>query len=118
MAIGLGARAHTSNHKSVVPAHPFNPAGGQWGAVQLVPRYAQLKIDSAAFPVFADPTVSARLAEAWSVGLNWYLNRNVLVKTSFSRTTFSAGGGVGTAAPSIVTRQPENVLFTRVQLVL
>jgi len=105
-----------ASYKGVVPAHRFNPAGGQWGSVQLVARYAQLKIDSAAFPLFADPTVSARSADAWSVGLNWYLNRNVLVKTSFSRTTFSGGGGAGTTAPSIVTRQPENVLFTRVQL--
>ena len=105
-----------ASYNGVVPANPFNPAAGRWGAVQLVARYAQLKIDSAAFPVFADPAVSASSADAWSVGLNWYLNRNVLVKTSFSRTTFSGGGGAGTAAPSIVTRQPENVLFTRVQL--
>ena len=105
-----------ASYKGVLPARSFNPAGGQWGAVQLVARYAQLKIDSAAFPVFADPAVSARSADAWSVGLNWYLNRNVLVKTSFSRTTFSGGGGAGTTAPSIVTRQAENVLFTRVQL--
>jgi len=105
-----------ASYNGVVPAKPFNPAAGRWGAVQLVARYAQLKIDSAAFPAFADPAVSASSADAWSVGLNWYLNRNVLVKTSFSRTTFSGGGGAGTAAPSIVTRQPENVLFTRVQL--
>jgi phosphate-selective porin OprO/OprP len=105
-----------ASYKGVVPAHPFNPAARRWGAVQLAARYAQLKIDSGAFPVFADPTVSARTANAWSVGLNWYLNRNVLVKTSFSRTTFAGGGGGGTTAPSIVTRQPENVLFTRVQL--
>ena len=65
---------------------------------------------------FADPATSANSASAWSVGLNWYLNRNVLVKTSFSRTTFSGGGGAGVGAPAIVTRQPENVLFTRVQL--
>jgi phosphate-selective porin OprO/OprP len=105
-----------ASYKGVVPANPFNPAAGRWGAVQLVARYAQLKIDSDAFPVFADPAVSARSADAWSVGLNWYLNRNILVKTSFSRTTFSGGGGAGATAPSIVTRQPENVLFTRLQL--
>ena len=107
-----------ASYKGLLPARPFNPAAGQWGALQLVARYAQLKIDSDAFPVFADPTVSARSADAWSVGLNWYLNRNILVKTSFSRTTFGGGGsgGAGTTAPSIVTRQPENVLFTRVQL--
>ena len=48
---------------------------------------------------FADPATSANSASAWSVGLNWYLNRNVLVKTSFSRTTFSGGGGAGVGAP-------------------
>jgi phosphate-selective porin OprO/OprP len=106
-----------ASYKGVAPTHPFNPAAGQWGAVQLVARYAQLKIDSAAFPVFADPTVSARSADAWSVGLNWYLNRNVLLKTGFSHTTFSGGGGAGASAPAIVSRQPENILFTRVQLV-
>jgi len=105
-----------ASYKSVVPAKPFDPAAGHWGAVQLVARYAHLDIDRDAFPLFSDPTASARSASAWSVGLNWYLNRNVLVKTSFSRTTFSGGGGAGTTAPAIITRQPENVLFTRVQL--
>jgi phosphate-selective porin OprO and OprP len=100
----------------VVPRHSFNPASGEWGAWQLVGRYAQLNIDSDAFPLFADPATSAGSAFAWSVGLNWYLNRNVRVNTSFSRTTFSGGGGAGTSAPATVTQKPENVLFTRVQL--
>jgi phosphate-selective porin OprO/OprP len=100
----------------VIPRRPFNPAEGSWGALQLVGRYAQLDIDQAAFPLFADPASSARSAAAWSLGLNWYLNRNVMVKTSFSHTSFTGGGGAGTSAPAIVTRQPENVLFTRIQL--
>src|SRR6185503_14732207 len=33
-----------ASYKGVVPAHPFNPAQGQWGSVQLAARYAQLKI--------------------------------------------------------------------------
>ncbi len=105
-----------ASYKGVVPAKPFDPSAGHWGAVQLVARYAHLDLDRDAFPIFADPTTSARSASAWSVGLNWYLNRNVLVKASFSHTRFSGGGGTGAAAPAIVTRQPENVLFTRVQL--
>jgi phosphate-selective porin OprO/OprP len=105
-----------ASYIGVVPAYPFNPSAGHWGAIQLVARYARLKIDSAAFPVFADSTASAQSANAWSVGLNWSLNRSVRLMTSFSRTTFSGGGGTGTTAPAIVTRQPENVLFTRVQL--
>src|ERR1035437_8188832 len=48
----------------VVPRRPFNPAEGSWGALQLVGRYAQLDIDQAAFPLFADPASSARSAAA------------------------------------------------------
>ena len=113
----------TAGYKGVVtPAKNFSLADGGWGAWQLVARYAELDVDNAAFPKFANPATSASAAHAVSLGVNWYLNRNVLLKTSFSHTTFdfAPGGGTGTAAattaPGIVTRQPENVLFTRVQL--
>jgi phosphate-selective porin len=75
-----------------------------------------LDIDKAAFPLYSDAKTSAHSAAAWSVGLNWYLNRNVAVKTSFSHTTFGGGGGAGAIAPANVTRQNENVFFTRLQL--
>ncbi len=100
----------------VAPLHPFDPRIGQWGALQVVGRYAELDIDNAAFPVFSNPATSASAAQAWSAGLNWYLNKNIRVNLSYSRTTFTGGGGAGTTAPAIVTRQPENVVFTRVQL--
>jgi len=100
----------------VIPRHPFNPRQGEWGALQLVARYAEVDIDSGAFPLFSNPATSARSAEAWSVGLNWYLNRNVAVKTSFSHTDFTGGGGQGASPPAAVTRKDENVLFTRIQL--
>ncbi|HXR05180.1 MAG TPA: porin [Verrucomicrobiae bacterium] len=100
----------------VTPKHPFDPRTGQWGAVQVVGRYADLDIDNAAFPFFANPAVSASEAKAWSVGLNWYLNRNILVKASFSRTSFEGGGTSAASAPGSVTSHPEEVFFTRVQL--
>jgi phosphate-selective porin OprO/OprP len=100
----------------VIPRRPFNPAHGNWGALQLVGRYAELSIDSAAFPLFSDPTTSARSAAAWSAGVNWYLNRNVMLKLNFSHTAFTGGGGPGTSAPATVTRKPENAMFTRIQL--
>ena len=55
-------------------------------------------------------------AQAWSVGLHWYLNKNIRLSTSYSRTTFTGGGGAGTTAPATITRQPEQVFFTRLQL--
>jgi phosphate-selective porin OprO/OprP len=99
----------------VTPRRSFDPAAGHWGALQLVGRYAELDVDDDVFPMFADPGASASAAQAWAVGLNWYWNRNVRWNASFSRTTFT-GGGEGNSGPAAVTRQPEEVLFTRLQL--
>jgi phosphate-selective porin OprO/OprP len=110
-----------ASYAGLTPRHPFNPKNGQWGAWQLVARYADLDIDNAAFTTIAPGATfatagSASEAKAWSVGLNWYLNRDIRVSTSFSRTSFEGGGAAGAAAPAAVTRQPENTIFTRVQL--
>jgi len=100
----------------VTPRQPFDPRNGGWGALQLVARYAELDVDKAAFPVFANPATSASEAHAWAIGLNWYLNSNIRVNASFSRTTFTGGGGAGTSVPAAVTQHPEDVFFTRIQL--
>ncbi len=98
----------------VVPRHPFRPPSG-WGAWQLMARYSELDLDPRAFNSFANPASSARSAQEWSVGFNWYLNRNVKVSSSFAHTSFE-GGGTGATVPGIVTRRDENALFTRFQL--
>jgi phosphate-selective porin OprO/OprP len=105
-----------ATYGSIVPRRSFDPRAGGWGAWQLVGRFSELDIDRNAFPLFSDPLTSAHAAQEWSVGLNWYLNRNVKVSTSFSHTHFEGGGGKGSSAPASVTRQNENLLFTRVQL--
>jgi phosphate-selective porin OprO/OprP len=102
-----------ASYYGVTPNRPFSPFNGSWGAFQLVARYAQLDIDPKAFSGYADPATSAKEAAAWSVGLNWYLNQNLRINTSFSRTTFEGGAGAG----ATVTKQPEEVFFTRLQLV-
>jgi phosphate-selective porin OprO/OprP len=101
----------------LTPRHAFDPRNNRWGAFQIVGRYAELDIDDDAFPLFANPLTSATGAQSWSAGLNWYLNKNLLIKASYSRTTFTGGGaGAGATAPAAVTRQPEDVFFTRMQL--
>jgi len=99
------------SYNGVTPRHPFSIRNGDWGAWQVVGRFAALYIDDAAFPTFATPTASASGASAWSAGLNWYLNSNVRANVSFSHTWFAGNG-----SDNPVTEQPENVLFTRVQL--
>jgi phosphate-selective porin OprO and OprP len=105
-----------ASYFGVNPAHPFQPSVGHWGALQLAVRYSQLEVDDNAFPLFSDPATSAHSAGAWAVGLNWFLNRNLRVNASFSHTIFGGAGGAGTTAPANVTRQPESVFFTRIQL--
>jgi hypothetical protein len=74
----------------------------------VVARYAELNVDEGAFPVFANPATSASAAQAWAVGLNWYLNKNIRVNASFSRTTFTGGGGAGNDRAGSVSA-PEDV---------
>ena len=100
----------------VVPRRAFDPATAGWGAVEVVARYALLKVDARLFAAgFADPTVSAREARAWGTGANWYLTRNVRVSADFTRTTFR--DGATTASGDVADRKPESAVLTRVQTV-
>jgi phosphate-selective porin OprO/OprP len=101
-----------ASYAGVTPRHPFNLRGGGWGAWQVVGRYEELNVDSAAFQTFALSTASASAAHAWSVGLNWYLNRNIRFNASFSHTMFSGYTGGAPAVPA----KDEEVFFTRIQL--
>jgi phosphate-selective porin OprO/OprP len=104
-----------ASYNGVTPLHPFDPRVGQWGAWQLVARYAALTVDGKTFSDgFANSANSADQAKAWSIGLNWYLNRNLRADLSFSHTIF--GGFTGKPSPGVVPAQSENVLFSRMQL--
>jgi phosphate-selective porin OprO/OprP len=107
----------------IQPRRPFRLGGDGWGAWQLVARYNQLSLDSDTFPSFSNPLYSAEEATSWSVGVNWWLNRNLRVMTGFTHTTFEGGGSPSLlnvpdslSAPAVVTTQDENVFSTRVQL--
>lgn len=116
VAVGWVLTGEEATFTGVTPRNPFDPHNGKWGAFQIVCRHSELDIDDDAFPIFANPTISATAAQAWSAGVNWYLNKNLMIKVSYARTTFDGGGGAGVIAPAIVTRQPEQVFFTRAQL--
>jgi phosphate-selective porin OprO and OprP len=113
VAAGWVVTGEDASYSGVTPKHPFDPRSNHWGALQLVARYADLDIDDDAFPIFANPATSASEAKAWAVGLNWYLNKNIRVNASYSHTSFD---GKINPAVATVTRQPEEVVFTRLQL--
>jgi phosphate-selective porin OprO and OprP len=104
-----------ATYAGVTPLHPFDPRNNQWGALQIVGRFAQLNVDRNAFSGgFANTAKSADTATAWAVGLNWFLNKNIRANLSYSHTTFE--GFTGKAAPGVIPAQAENVLFSRLQL--
>jgi phosphate-selective porin OprO and OprP len=81
------------------PKASFSPQDGTWGAFELVARVQKLSVDGDAFAgggdSFADPLASAREANAWGVGVNWYLNDTVKWLLDYEHTTFEGGAPVG-----------------------
>lgn len=96
--------------RGVRPRRPFDIANGDWGAFQIAARWGELDIDDAAFPVFANPATSASRVLGGTLGLNWFLSRNVKAVLNYEYSTFS-GGNAGT-----VTSDDEHAVLTRVQL--
>ena len=113
LAAGYVLSGEKSSYNGVVPRVNFNPAAGTWGAFEIVARYADLKIDSAAFPLFADPAASASEAASLGLGLNWYLSKTVRGSFDFFDTSFTNGVAVPTTT---ILRQDEKAFTSRVQL--
>jgi phosphate-selective porin OprO/OprP len=95
----------------VVPNHPFDFHHKGFGAFELVLRYSELHFDDAAFPDFADPTVSVRSARELAGGITWHMTEFLKVMISYHRTDFVGGSPTG-------DREPENALMGRLQLAL
>jgi phosphate-selective porin OprO and OprP len=96
-------------YKGFRPRRIFNPAEGNWGALELAARYGQLAVDKDAFTRYADPARSAQKARNWSGAVNWYLNANLKWMSDFEYTRFSKGDASG-------DRPIERAILSRVQL--
>ncbi|MBE7500442.1 MAG: porin [Verrucomicrobiales bacterium] len=112
-----------ASFRGIIPRRAFNLHGGGWGAWQLVGRFGQLDIDDTSFQGFANPATSASGTTSWSVGMNWWLNQNLRLLTSFTHSSFEGGGApanpvdAGTLIPpGTVTRKEENAVMVRMQL--
>ena len=58
------------------------------GAVQVAARYHVLRVDQRALTLGLAAAGSSRKAEAWTVGLNWYVTGNLRYTINFERTVF------------------------------
>jgi phosphate-selective porin OprO and OprP len=109
VAVSYVLTGENASYRSVSPAQSFDLTKGTWGAFEVAARYGELHIDKDAFPIFADPTRAARVAEAWGLGANWYLSRNVKFQLNYEQTDFTGGSAKG-------ERPKERAILSRFQL--
>ncbi|MCB4757022.1 MAG: OprO/OprP family phosphate-selective porin [Elusimicrobia bacterium] len=99
-----------ASFKGVSPRRIFDPKAGTWGALELAARYHELSVDRDTFSGgWANDSTSARQAQAWAVGANWYLSRAVKIMADFEQTRFKKGAVTG-------DRPIERVFVTRWQV--
>lgn len=114
LALNYVLTGEEASYKDIKPKAPFRLGAPGWGALEAVARVSELNVDNDTFTggssSFADPAVAASDARAWSVGLNWYLNRNLKYVLDYEQTRFEGG------APGGADRPTEKVVFGRVQL--
>jgi phosphate-selective porin OprO/OprP len=80
--------------------------------LQLAARYSELDVDNDTFKII-DPSKSATQARAWTVGANWYLNSNAIIRADYENVSFSGGAG---SIARVTDRPNEQVFATRFQL--
>jgi phosphate-selective porin OprO/OprP len=105
-----------SSYAGVVPRTNFDYANGTWGAFEVTARYADLKVDDAAFPVYAALASNADEATSIGLGLNWYLSKAVAFKIDYFQTKFGFAPGAPAVPSNLVLRQDEKSLITRFQV--
>jgi phosphate-selective porin OprO/OprP len=92
----------------VRPRAIFDPSTGHWGAFQVAARVHELEVDQAVIDLGFAAAGSSRKAQAWTVGLNWFLTGNVKYVLNFERTVFDDNRAGAHA--------PENGIAFRTQL--
>jgi phosphate-selective porin OprO/OprP len=99
LAVSYFLTGEEASFRGFEPKTRFSPSDGTWGALEVVARLQSLSVGDAAFEggadSFADPLTSARRADSWGVGLNWYLNENVKWLLDYEHTTFDGGAATG-----------------------
>ena len=116
VAAGYVLTGEDSSFRGVIPKTNFDFSAGTWGAFEVTGRYANLRVDDAAFPLYASAAINANEASSFGAGLNWYLSKAVAFKFDYYQTNF----GFNAAAPAIsatqILRQDEQVFISRFQL--
>ena len=104
---------------AVKPKIAFNPDAAGWGAWEIVGRYQEINIDNKLFnsasALLSNTVQESKKAQAWALGVNWYLSNNIKIAADYENTSFVGGGTTGIDG-GIGDRPNEKSLFTRLQI--
>lgn len=102
-----------TSFRNVVPKRPFESGSSGRGAFELAARYSQLRVGADVFRGgFADPATAADKADAYTLGLNWYLNTTVKAQFNYEHTAFGRPIQFGAAG----RRSREDALLSQLQI--
>ncbi len=101
---------------SPAPIQPFSLQGGTWGAWELAARYSVLDLNWNEGIQGAACTVAGCIRggdqKIWTVGVNWYLNRNIRMQFNYENTDVNK---IGATSPWPEVGQKFSVIAMRLQ---
>ncbi len=112
LAASLLLTGEDASCRGVKPYSPFRPgADGGWGAVEILARYQENRLDDKA-SAYADTAKGyATAARTWGIGLNWYLNESSRVAINYDLTAFD-----NVRTGTVLKGDTEQFLVARYQL--
>jgi phosphate-selective porin OprO/OprP len=93
---GAGAYA------GIIPDRPFSLAKGDPGAWEIAARYSHVNLNdlfTVGVPVAATNGVAGGVQNIYTIGLNWYVNRNVRIMVNYLHVTVDKNAGAAIAGP-------------------
>lgn len=74
-------------NRPVAPAEDFDPGAGKWGAFELAARYERFWLEQNLITRGFAAGIDG--ADAFTIGLNWYLNRHMKAAIDFEHVDFN-----------------------------
>jgi phosphate-selective porin OprO/OprP len=91
----------TASYAGIIPNRPFSLANGDPGAWEIAARYSHVNLNdlfTVGVPVALTNGVAGGEQNIYTIGLNWYVNRNVRIMVNYLHATVNKFSGAAIAA--------------------